>query len=972
MKRALAERAKQQTNEQNRTLQSQIMTACANNDEISVPPRKKISRAPLLSSSPVLSSMNNIPSVSSTKKMEIKPIPQSVEPKYLGDDESKPVKAKNQKKRIRPGARSSHYKPLNLNTEVLSDDDAGSNGNSDAFYLKHQNRALACELYNYKHRIICLEEERNIRRQECRDVANALGKVESCWRKMEIILVAGLNDWKLKELGLRPTNKNITGSQNSVEDIVYDSVSTGTGTDVEATSHLINSLSKIASSPFSQSLSGMQSPFQNGSNDDEEFHQNQKLSEDELSRNEELFLNSLSKATSSFSKRCSQFQHLVLELIRHLWSQSGSLECDVEKGSSSQSKLFQVSHLHEQISTLQFEQSELEKKMEEVAIARDYANASEHRIRTGLYRVANGRLKIEEVLKAVEEYGSSPVDSNKLQDILSIDIEQHTKDDEGNFKSEESGVGNSVVLDGEIFNRSDITKMKKQIKETEAVVDCRDKQILELIRDKEIQEKKINRLISNHDVGSKTTNHEDEMEKSLAFVDISSKLKNAEITINELKEQAKSVRDRWAITKGDLKIAKKSIHEIEEKYKRRLNELASASPFISTKSEDASCNTDIDGTRNEHYHLEYAKKMIEMENKLKHALENIRQSEILRTSLSEANTTNQILRGKVAELEDDKSQIIEANVATSSMESSSCSSEKLCDETTKECESLSSLKEKVRRMKKEISLNISGKDQIKKKQERFEYERDELLNTNERLSKRCAEKDEMEKKSITTILHLKQLTEKLEQEKAILEKKIKGSEQFGLAARLTLKAKQKVEEEVHLEKKIVEEELNTAKKSMETLQDQKRQVENALDKSKTQLEASYRDLESIRCRCDELATKVANHEQKQKDLYEALATAKNDAKLSGEKATKLKANVSTSKGKSKSEFTVEQLETHLSVLKGRLTCAVCNIRDKQVILSRCRHMFCRQCVDKNVKNRSRKCPACGQGFGVKEVEDIWL
>ena len=83
-----------------------------------------------------------------------------------------------------------------------------------------------------------------------------------------------------------------------------------------------------------------------------------------------------------------------------------------------------------------------------------------------------------------------------------------------------------------------------------------------------------------------------------------------------------------------------------------------------------------------------------------------------------------------------------------------------------------------------------------------EYERDELLNTNIRLSKRCAEKDEMEKKSITTILHLKQLTEKLEQEKTILEKKIKGSEQFGLAARLTLKAKQKVEEEVNLEKKV--------------------------------------------------------------------------------------------------------------------------------------------------------------------------
>ena len=152
-----------------------------------------------------------------------------------------------------------------------------------------------------------------------------------------------------------------------------------------------------------------------------------------------------------------------------------------------------------------------------------------------------------------------------------------------------------------------------------------------------------------------------------------------------------------------------------------------------------------------------------------------------------------------------------------------------------------------------------------------------------------------------------------------------------------------------LEFQIVEGELNKAKSSIDTLQDEKREVEIALEKSKLQLESSHRDLESIRCRCDELATKVGNHEQTQKDLNEALATAKNDAKLASDKATKLKANTSISKGKSKSEFTVEQLETHLSVLKGRLTCAVCNIRDKQVILSRCRHMFCRQCVDKNVK-----------------------
>jgi E3 ubiquitin-protein ligase BRE1 len=35
-------------------------------------------------------------------------------------------------------------------------------------------------------------------------------------------------------------------------------------------------------------------------------------------------------------------------------------------------------------------------------------------------------------------------------------------------------------------------------------------------------------------------------------------------------------------------------------------------------------------------------------------------------------------------------------------------------------------------------------------------------------------------------------------------------------------------------------------------------------------------------------------------------------------------------------------------------------------------MFCRECVQENLKVRSRKCPACGKGFGQDDVHDIYL
>jgi hypothetical protein len=36
------------------------------------------------------------------------------------------------------------------------------------------------------------------------------------------------------------------------------------------------------------------------------------------------------------------------------------------------------------------------------------------------------------------------------------------------------------------------------------------------------------------------------------------------------------------------------------------------------------------------------------------------------------------------------------------------------------------------------------------------------------------------------------------------------------------------------------------------------------------------------------------------------------------------------------------------------------------------HTFCRECVQKNIDNRSRKCPACGERFGKDDVKDIYL
>ena len=241
---------------------------------------------------------------------------------------------------------------------------------------------------------------------------------------------------------------------------------------------------------------------------------------------------------------------------------------------------------------------------------------------------------------------------------------------------------------------------------------------------------------------------------------------------------------------------------------------------------------------------------------------------------------------------------------------------------------------------------------------------------NTRLQEQSMEKDDMNAKSLASILHLKQLSEKLEQEKEVLEKRLKSSDQLAVMARLASNAKEKVEREAMHEKEIVEDESKRLKSSYKDLLNQNNQMKTELSVSKSNFDKREKDLQSLTDRCNELVSSSTMKEKEIKNLSEELIVAKKDAVDAIQKASA--ATASSSTNKFESEFTAEELTIQVNQLKGRLACPVCNTRDKKVIITRCRHMFCRQCVALNLESRNRKCPSCGIRFDKKDVEDVWF
>ena len=102
-------------------------------------------------------------------------------------------------------------------------------------------------------------------------------------------------------------------------------------------------------------------------------------------------------------------------------------------------------------------------------------------------------------------------------------------------------------------------------------------------------------------------------------------------------------------------------------------------------------------------------------------------------------------------------------------------------------------------------------------------------------------------------------------------------------------------------------------------------------------------------RSDELVQELEREQKEKRKLQDSLDVAVRKAGDAADKLNELAKREGVSVGGADSAFTVEQLNTQVSVLKGRLACPVCHYRDKDCIIMRCRHMFCKHCVEENIQ-----------------------
>ncbi|KAL8495504.1 hypothetical protein ACS0TY_019591 [Phlomoides rotata] len=236
---------------------------------------------------------------------------------------------------------------------------------------------------------------------------------------------------------------------------------------------------------------------------------------------------------------------------------------------------------------------------------------------------------------------------------------------------------------------------------------------------------------------------------------------------------------------------------------------------------------------------------------------------------------------------------------------------------------------------------------------------DDMQTQNQQLLQQITERDDYNVKLVLEGVRARQMGDRLLMEKRMLEKDVQQTKKTVdfydfKASRIEdqLKAysdyrKRLAEDRAH----ITAAGENTQRRLLD-VKKSSQQLINTVEEAQSQVDRSRASLA-------ELQIELEKERFERKRVEEDLDTLRR-------KAQQLKSEV---EGSSVAEKLKQELREYNEILK----CSVCLDRRKEVVITKCYHLFCNPCVQRIIDNtRHRKCPVCAASFGVNDVKPVYI
>ncbi|KAI0520643.1 hypothetical protein KFK09_008121 [Dendrobium nobile] len=169
-----------------------------------------------------------------------------------------------------------------------------------------------------------------------------------------------------------------------------------------------------------------------------------------------------------------------------------------------------------------------------------------------------------------------------------------------------------------------------------------------------------------------------------------------------------------------------------------------------------------------------------------------------------------------------------------------------------------------------------------------------------------------------------------------------------------------------------DEELKVCSDQVAKLADEGRQNSISLGNAQRILSDVCTESHKLRNSLNEMQVQVERSRLEVTDILIELERERFNKRTIDEGLAVMKIKATSLRSQTEGSVVLEELQQEKNEYRGILKCYICHERQKEVVITKCYHLFCSQCIRRVAESRHRKCPICSASFGRNDIKSVYL
>ncbi|CAO2166278.1 unnamed protein product [Urochloa humidicola] len=232
---------------------------------------------------------------------------------------------------------------------------------------------------------------------------------------------------------------------------------------------------------------------------------------------------------------------------------------------------------------------------------------------------------------------------------------------------------------------------------------------------------------------------------------------------------------------------------------------------------------------------------------------------------------------------------------------------------------------------------------------------EDMQTQNQHLLEQLADREDFNIKLVSDSVKMKQASSSLLSEKLVLEKQLQQVNTSLESSKLKIARG--------------EEQMKTCVAQAIKTSAENRHLTISLERTVLDVSNTEKELKWLRSSVGSSEKEYEQTQQKISELRKLLEHERTERRRLEEQYEEVKNEVMELTSETE-ETTIQKLQDEIKECKAILKCGVCFDRPKEVVITKCFHLFCLPCIQRNLEIRHRKCPGCGTPFGQNDVREV--